>query len=116
MHALWITRDLPAVKKVAGLKGHNGKLPCRFCLIEGIWCEAHRHNYYPLMVKDGGLVKRRYSSGIPPLRTVEETYETIAQLSLLNGQRKAELQLSNGIVEGSNLFGYPISSLMHPSQ
>ena len=44
---------------------------------------------------------------MPPISAVEESYATISQFSPLNGQRKAELQLWNGIVEGSNLFRLP---------
>ena len=52
VHIVWFAGDLPAVKKLLGIKGHNGKRPCRFCLIAGIWSEAQRHTYYPSKMRE----------------------------------------------------------------
>ena len=104
---LWVTGDLPAVKTLFGVKGPNGKLPCRFCKIEGIWCPAHRHNCYTITVRDGGNVSERYDVAFLPLCTIEESTVTIEKTSSSFGQQEAELQVSAGIPEGSNLFQLP---------
>ena len=47
IHLVWFSTDLDALTKVASLTGHNGKTPCRFCFIQGIYSHSSRHYYFP---------------------------------------------------------------------
>ena len=90
VHLLWFTGDLPAVKKCSGVKGHNGKRPCRFCLIEGMWSMVHRHNYYPSRCScEGGGMEERFSPSHLPLRTVEHTLQTLDDIECSSGQQRS---------------------------
>ena len=92
VHILWVTGDFPAVKKLSGVKRHNGKLPCRFCTIEGIWCPAHRHNYYPIKVSDGGKVSERYDVEFLPQRTVENLQPRLRRFHLSSASGKQSVK------------------------
>lgn len=51
------TGDFPAVAKMMGLKGHNAKLPCQYCLIEGINKGSGNSMYFPLHFPHGRPLK-----------------------------------------------------------
>ena len=77
VHVIWFTGDLPAVKKVNGVKGHNGKLSCQFCLIEGVWVEDSRHVHYQSRFRTpDGRMEERFDPATLELRTVETTLAT----------------------------------------
>ena len=109
VHIMWFAGDLPAVKKMSGIKGHNGKRPCRFCLIAGIWSEAQRHTYYPSKMREDEYseVVTLFDIANLPLRTVQENLNTISELAELSGRSRADLQIATGITEGSVAFRLP---------
>ena len=45
--AIFQTGDKPSVNKQAGLVGHNGRCPCRFCIFAGVLHPTYKHLYYP---------------------------------------------------------------------
>ena len=47
VHVVLQTGDKPSVNKQAGLVGHNGRCPCRFCIFAGVWHPDYKHVYYP---------------------------------------------------------------------
>ena len=40
--------DIPAVGMIMRMKGHNAKLPCHMCKIQGIWNNTSKTYYVPL--------------------------------------------------------------------
>ena len=81
VHLLLFTGDLPAVKKCSGLKGHNGKCPCRFCLIVGVWSPHHRHYYYPSRIaSEGGGMDELFDPNSLEVRTVGQTWQTLSDI------------------------------------
>ena len=109
LHILWFAGDLPAVKKLSGIKGHNGKRPCRFCLIAGIWSEAHRHSYYSSKMREDEYsdIITLFDAENLPLRTVEESLTTISELAELTGRSRTDQQIATGITQGSVVFRLP---------
>ncbi|PXF41853.1 hypothetical protein BWQ96_08432 [Gracilariopsis chorda] len=107
VHMLCFTGDLPAVKKVSGIKGHNAKFPCRYCVVSGVWSASHRHYYFPSYIRTSEGNRLVFDPSNLPLRTESQSRETIYQLSQMRGQPKAQLQTETGINEGSVLFDLP---------
>ena len=109
IHVVWFTGDLPAVKKVSGVKGHSGKRPCRYCLIQGGWCPLRRHMYFPSMLREanGTRLQRRFDVNALPCRKEGQTRATIAQNAALTGQRRSERKIETGITGNSILFRLP---------
>lgn len=62
IHIVQFTGDLPAIRKVGGLAGHNCIITCRFCTIRGTFCR-HRstgqggHYYYTFRRREGSTIK-----------------------------------------------------------
>lgn len=107
VHILWFTGDLTAVKKISGLKGHNGIAPCRYCTLTGVWSVPHRHYYFPSYVTHSEGIFHVFDPARLNLRTEHQSYNTIRQLLTLTGVQKAALQTKTGIGEGSILFSLP---------
>jgi len=40
--------DIPAAVMIMQIKGHNAKLPCHMCKIQGIWNDTSKTHYVPL--------------------------------------------------------------------
>jgi len=47
-YLFFVFRDIPAVAMTMRMKGHNAKLPCRMCEIQGIWNDISKTHYVPL--------------------------------------------------------------------
>ena len=47
VHVIFQTGDKPSVNKQAGLVGHNGRCPCRFCIFAVVWHPTQKNLYYP---------------------------------------------------------------------
>ena len=47
-HLIAAFGDIPAMSMLMKMKGHNGKRPCRFCMIEGLPIPRGRTHYVPL--------------------------------------------------------------------
>ena len=109
IYVVWFTGDLPAVKKVSGVKGHNRKRPCRYCLIQREWCPLRRHMYFLSMLRgaNGTRLQRRFDVNALPCRREGQTRATIAQIAALTGQRRSERQIETGITGESILFRLP---------
>lgn len=46
-HITTVTGDFPAIAMLMNMKGPNGKYPCRYCTICGVFCTKSKHYYYP---------------------------------------------------------------------
>lgn len=44
-----VSADRVGMQKITALAGPNGKRPCPYCSIKGIWSTQNKHYYYPLM-------------------------------------------------------------------
>jgi len=66
-----VTGDRMALQKLMALAGPNGKCPCPYCHIKGIWSPRGRHYYYPLQSpNDSELVRpRAYDPYRLPMRS-----------------------------------------------
>ena len=97
VHILFFTGDEPAVAKMAGLKGHNSKFPCRHCDIQGVWTSLHSHMYFPSRCKvlketertgnslrislgDESETKTLYDPSTPPMRNQDQIEISLASL------------------------------------
>ena len=109
VHVVWFGGDLPAVKKASGVKGHNGKRPCRYCFIQGEWCPVRRHMYYPstLQEANGLRLERRSNANALPRRSVQGNRAAITQIEGLRGQRRSAKETECGICGDSVLFRLP---------
>ncbi|PXF39711.1 hypothetical protein BWQ96_10587 [Gracilariopsis chorda] len=101
VHLLFALADLPAMKKLTHLKGPNGLVPCRFCLIRGI--HVH-HCYFPPVFSghDQSNAKRRivdrvlWDPSCLPLRThseVMEAYNWFKEMEFKIPKRELEYHL-----------------------
>ena len=108
VHLLWFTGDLPAVKKCSGLKGHNAKCPCRFCLIVGVWSPQHRHYYYPSRITSEGVgLNGVFDPNSLDVRIVGQTWQTLSDIDGSSGAQGVDIQLNSGISERALLFDLP---------
>lgn len=109
IHVVWVIGDLPAVKKVSDVKGHNGKRPCRYCLIQGEWCPLRRHMYFPSMLRKTNCTRlqKRFDFTALPGRSEGQSRATIAQIAALTGQPKSQRKIETGITGDSILFRLP---------
>jgi Transposase family tnp2 len=73
-HLLFVSGDMPAIRKVSGLGGPNNAHPCRFCEIKGIYDSSHRHYYFPLQPP-----KKTIGTTYDPNNLPMRTHETIVQ-------------------------------------
>ena len=116
VHLLWFTGDLPAVAKVGGLVGHNGKSPCRFCLQIGYYLVSSNRYYFPSQVMaDNGNDQQTFNENVITLchltdsmsRTEDHTLQVLEKLESLRGGSRDELRRDTGIREDSVLFRLP---------
>ncbi|KAI0559140.1 Transposase tnp2 [Gracilaria domingensis] len=110
-HMVYFSGDQPAIAKVAGLQGHNGKSPCRNCRIHGIYSEESRHYYYPsrIMTKETpGRVEVLYDPACLPIRSASGSFK---QMDLIQGcktkKEMREMQTFTGISGRSSIFKVP---------
>lgn len=106
LHLIWFTGDLPAVAKSAGVVGHNGKTPCRFCTIQGFYSN---HYYFPSKIRLEGDLEPTvlYNPEALPRRTVERTLETLDMLGSCSIVERNLMRTDTGVRESSILFGLP---------
>ena len=85
-----VTGDLPAIAKICRLTGHNSRVPCRYCKIEGMYLPYKRHIYYPSFVRltdsdrneDEISTKQLYDPACLPERRSSETAEKLRELKM----------------------------------
>ncbi|PXF43641.1 hypothetical protein BWQ96_06600 [Gracilariopsis chorda] len=107
VHMISFTGNLPTMKKVSGVKGHNGKLPCRYCTISRIWSVSRRHYYFPTFFSTPNGTHLVLHPSNLALRTENQTQGTIRELHRSSGQRRIVLHTETGISKGSILFRLP---------
>lgn len=91
VHLLFILGDLPVLAKLCYLRGRNGRAPCRFCTIHGVY---RGHVYFPMAVRvdiqpgNSGRrsVKKLWDPRRLPLRDEESLKRSLCDI------REAELQ------------------------
>jgi len=72
-HIIAWTGDIPALTKIMNIKGHNSYLGCRFCNIQGIYSEKHKHIYFHPQKK--GSHKRNHAEWLSAVIKIEESRE-----------------------------------------
>ena len=106
VHLLFVLADLPAMKKLTHLKGHNGLVPCRFCVIRGVYTS---HVYFPSVIESpmnaaSGRKRRRKSTKTLwdparlPIRTdksIRDAYSDLKIFSLTGKRKEIEYMLRN---------------------
>ncbi|RIB06185.1 hypothetical protein C2G38_1910086, partial [Gigaspora rosea] len=119
-HVLSLSGDLLALAKVMYTTGHNSYKACRFCSIQGIYCQRNRHEYYPLKPPTG-MSGRRYDPKDLPLRTHENYVRDAIAIEHINGKLYKDGAQKRGLNGRSILFElnsieFPISfpvDIMH---
>ena len=94
LHAyiLNLSGDLPALAKVMCTTGHNSYKACRFCSIQGVYCQQNRHVYFPLKPPTG-ISGNRYDPGNLPVRTHEDYLWDVRAVEYMSRLlRKREVQ------------------------
>ncbi|KAG8717826.1 hypothetical protein FRC08_006555 [Ceratobasidium sp. 394] len=88
--------DIPAVTKLLAMKGHNGKLPCRTCYMQGVLYRYPRTSVYYVPLTLPGAAR-----GFPPhlllLRTHELFLLHYRSLEALVGQRARHAEHSQDL-------------------
>ena len=114
LHVLWFTGDLPALASMCGLRGHNGRSPCRFCQISGVWCSTSRHYYFPsriLEMKPSGkrCFRELCSVGSLRLRNPENVLRILHRINDKSISKKCrdELGVSQGLKMRTILYEFP---------
>ena len=108
VHVVWVLGDLPVIAKLAGTLGHNAKLPCRFCNLNGVWSPTKKHYYYPSRImQDDQSHLTIYDICSPPLRSLADINRIFNELAVVNGTHLATIRTSTGIKEKSILFSLP---------
>ncbi|RIB29742.1 hypothetical protein C2G38_1949913, partial [Gigaspora rosea] len=119
-HVLSLFGDLLALAKVMCTTGYNSYKACRFCSIQGIYCQRNRHVYFSLKPPPG-MPGFQYNSKNLPLRTHEDYVNDAMAIEQMNGKlNKHEVQM-RGLNGRSILFEldsieFPISfsiDIMH---
>ncbi|KAG8729114.1 hypothetical protein FRC10_004283 [Ceratobasidium sp. 414] len=98
--------DIPAVTKLLALKGHNAKLPCRTCYMQGVLYRYPRTSVYYLPLTLPGTER-----GFPPhlllLRTHELFLLHYRSLNALNRQPAQRAKLSQELgINAQPIFGH----------
>ncbi|KAG9093792.1 hypothetical protein FRC06_011374, partial [Ceratobasidium sp. 370] len=95
---IMIFGDIPAVSKLLAMKGHNAKMPCRACYLQGILCRLPRNSvYYIPLTRPGDRM------GLPPELLLMRTQELFRfHYDVLDAQsahptRRAKLAQEYGI-------------------
>ena len=102
VHLVGFTGDQPAVSKVSGLIGHNGKSPCRDSTIQGYY---RNHYYFPSKVYEASSrAKILFNSKQLSIRNESTTRYSIRIIEGMSGTERRELQTELGIRESSVLF------------
>ncbi|CEL62283.1 hypothetical protein RSOLAG1IB_10347 [Rhizoctonia solani AG-1 IB] len=115
-HPLIISGDMQAMKYIMNFKGPNARVPCRECLIVGIYHAARRTYYIPLAqpLEDGATIVKAFDPHNLPLRTDKKTASQTRKIEAANTKQYAdELRMKFGINGPSILDN--ISSLRRPS-
>lgn len=101
IHILFFSGDQPAVSKIAGLSGPNGKSPCRECKITGYYSN---HYYFPSRINTNATPTGFdvfFEIDDVPVRSTTQIRIQIDEIEGQTGYRKAGLQGDYGIREKS---------------
>ncbi|KIY48833.1 hypothetical protein FISHEDRAFT_42529 [Fistulina hepatica ATCC 64428] len=113
--------DIPAVTILICVKGHNGKRPCRLCLILAVrvpgnhatthYVPLDRHNH-PLLSSDDAIL--RYDPASLPMRTADSFAEAARATQFASSGAEAERLAKESGVKGISLLSY-VPSLTLPT-
>jgi hypothetical protein len=110
-HLIAIFGDIPAITKFLEFIGHNGRYPCRFCLmlaIQGLTAGGGTHLYCPLHRSDGPSVDPLNL----PIRTHQDSIRTgIEVLKAPSENARSNLATESGIKGVSLLARLPSVSI-----
>ena len=111
IHLIWFSADLAALVKLAGVTGHTGRFPCRFCMIEGRYSSDHQHYYYPALLKltnEAETPTRLYDPKHLKARTPEHTKKVFERLNAArNITERKRIGTETGVKGRSVLFALP---------
>ena len=111
-----ITGDTPAVSKLAGIMGSNGKSSCRLCEHQGVYCPLSRHYYFPSKIRE--CVEERaiqiwrymYDIDRPDMRSSESfgvTFMLLEDDSDLTRTQRERIQRETGIERRTVALSFP---------
>ena len=110
-HLMSVFGDIPAITKFLEFVGHNGRYPCRFCLImaiRGPTSKGGTHLYCPLHRPDGSVVQPFNL----PLRTHHNTVEKgLEVLQAPSENARTQLATNSGVKGVSLLARLPSISI-----
>ncbi|QRV83925.1 Transposase family Tnp2 protein [Ceratobasidium sp. AG-Ba] len=66
--------DIPAVSKLLALKGHNARVPCRSCYMQGYLCRLPKNSVYYIPLRHPG-----HAQGYPPHLLVMRTHNAFLE-------------------------------------
>ena len=105
VHLIGFTGDQPAVCKVSGLIGHNGKKPCRDCKIQGYFSG---HYYFPSKIAlNSSQTQAIFNPRKLSIRDENCNRNLIQLIHGIKGSEKRLLQTDVGTREDFVLFKIP---------
>ena len=114
--------DMPAISMVMRMKGHNGIIPCRMCLIKAIRIPGSKGSthYVPLdrsqhpdVVKHSPMEIKKYDPANLPLRTHAEFMDHARQAQFAETAAEEERTAKSTGIKGIPLLSY-LPSLFFP--
>ena len=109
IHLVWFSCDLDALTKLGGLNGHNGMMPCRYCLLRGVYSESSHHYYFVCKFCSPTSANRRsYDPGNLPPRTERSIEMALRDLERARtNEARKRIARETGIKRGCVLFDIP---------
>lgn len=117
VHVLWVTGDLSAIAKLAGVNGSSGKCPCHYCKITGVRLPASRRYYFPSQSriafeneKGRSRLVRHYDPVQLKMRNSDQVKATFRQLrdsSSLSRKQRSCLSTETGVKRETRIFEIP---------
>ena len=107
--------DIPAVSMLLRMKGHNARLPCRLCMIQGIRIpKSHITTHYvPLCRKNLQAGRSDYDPSNLPLRTHEQFMAQANEVQSAETNAQSERLATEYGINGTPLLSI-LDSLMLP--
>ena len=68
-HIITWTGDIPALTKLMNITGHNSYSGCKFCNIEGVYSQKHKHVYFP-SIRDN-YTKKNHSNWLLRIQEID---------------------------------------------
>ncbi|CCO36041.1 hypothetical protein BN14_10163 [Rhizoctonia solani AG-1 IB] len=92
VHPLIISGDMQAMKYVMNFKGPNARVPCRGCLIVGVYHAGRRTYYIPLAepIEDGSTNIKTFDPRNLPLRTDKNAASQTRKIQAANTKKDSD--------------------------